>query len=230
MRALALLAGLLATSPAKASCQLALLLALDVSSSVDGREYQLQRDGLAAALLSPEVQGLLFASGQHWVALAVYEWSGRYQPDVVLDWTLLKGPGVLTRAAGQIAAAERSYDEYPTAMGYALGFGATLLKTAPDCARRTIDVSGDGIKNEGFALKLAYGTFPLRGVTVNGLVIAGAAPEVRDYYLRDVIRGAGAFVEIADDYDTFEQAMRRKLVREIGVAVVGSLPQTPGGG
>ncbi|MFV2035718.1 MAG: DUF1194 domain-containing protein, partial [Halocynthiibacter sp.] len=120
--------------------------------------------------------------------------------------------------------------EFPTAIGYALGYGATMLRRAPDCARRTIDIAGDGVSNDGFAPDLAYESFPLEGVTVNGLVVAGTEPEVGDYYVREVIRGAGAFVEIIDTYDSFEQAMRRKLRREISAIVVGTLNWPPGGG
>ncbi|MCB2138297.1 MAG: DUF1194 domain-containing protein, partial [Rhodobacteraceae bacterium] len=104
MRALAMAFALLA-SPAAAQCRLALALGLDVSSSVDAGEYQLQRDGLAAALLSDEVKRALFSAPGQWVTLAVYEWSGRWQQGLVLDWIALTGEGALTEAAERIAGA-----------------------------------------------------------------------------------------------------------------------------
>lgn len=222
IRLLALL--VLLTHPASAQCRLALALALDVSSSVDQREYRLQRNGVAQALLSDEVQALLFAGHGH-VAVAVYEWSGQRQHAVLLDWTLLDGPRALTRAAEEIFAATRSHSDYPTALGSALGFGSTLLRRAPDCARHTLDVSGDGINNDGYAPHHAYGAFPFRGVTVNGLVIRDTGVEVDAYYHAEVIRGPGAFVILTHSYEDYADAMQRKLVREIGEGLFGGLPR-----
>lgn len=228
MRAAILGAALLAAAPARAGCFLALALGLDVSASVDGREYRLQRDGTAAALMAPEVQQAMLGRPGEWVALAVYEWSGRWQQKLVLDWVAIRDAESLAAAAAQVAAARRSFAEFPTAVGYALGFGAGLLARAPDCERRTLDLSGDGINNEGFGPRLAYANFPFGGVTVNGLVIEDRDLRVRDFYVSEVIRGRGAFVEQARGYENFEAAMRRKLVREIGVLVVGG--DTDGGG
>ncbi|MCC1494335.1 DUF1194 domain-containing protein [Cognatishimia sp. F0-27] len=205
---------------AQPMCRLALALALDVSSSVDGREYALQRDGLAAALLDPEVKGAILSQGGP-VALAVYEWSGRRQSVVIQDWVLLQDEAAIEQASARIAAAERSYTRFPTALGYALGFGAGLLREAPACERQVIDVSGDGITNDGFWPQLAYKHFPFDGVTVNGLAVLGADPMVMDHYLYELRHGPGAFVETADGYEGFRNAMARKLFREIRDRVVG---------
>ncbi|WP_240476932.1 DUF1194 domain-containing protein [Roseivivax marinus] len=215
-------AGLAAGSPAAAQeCQLALLLALDVSSSVDAGEYVLQRDGIAAALDHPDVRFALL-SGPGTVALSVYEWSGRRQSRVTLDWTPIADAGTLDRVIAEIAGMGRSQDRFPTAMGFALGFGATHMRQAPDCARHVIDVSGDGLTNDGFGPQLAYQHFPFEGVTVNGLAVLGADPDVEAYF-RDVVRhGPESFVEVADGYAGFQRAMTRKLYREIGGLVVGS--------
>ena len=213
----------LLASPAAAQCRLALALGLDVSSSVDAGEYQLQRDGLAAALLSDEVKRALFSAPGQWVTLAVYEWSGRWQQGLVLDWIALTGEGALTEAAERIAGATRSFDEYPTALGAALGYGATLLGRAPDCERRTLDVSGDGVNNEAFGPAQAYRAFPFGDTIVNGLVNTGSDPNVAAFYLAHVLRGPGAFLERAGDFRDFEAAMRRKLEREIGFAVIGEM-------
>lgn len=213
----------LSASSASAGCRLALLLALDISSSVDAREDALQRGGLASALVAPEVrEAILSVPGQS-VALAVYEWSGRYQQDLVLDWQLLTDGAAIDRAAAQIAASRRSYADFPTALGYALGHAATLFRNAPICDARVIDVSGDGVNNEGFPPALAYQNFDLAEVTVNGLAIEGAAEGIADYYQREVIRGPGAFVEQAAGFEDFERAMRRKLVRETRAQVLGAI-------
>ncbi|MEX0370737.1 MAG: DUF1194 domain-containing protein [Tateyamaria sp.] len=225
VRPAVILAACLAASPA-AACRLALLLALDVSSSVDAAEDQLQRGGLVSALTAPEVRAAFFASDDP-VALAVYEWSGRYNQEIILDWTVIDGPAALLNAAETVAGSVRSHNEFPTAMGYALGFGAELLERAPQCLYRTIDMAGDGQNNEGFGPQLAYREFAFDGVTVNGLVVNAAEftseTMLIEFYETEVLRGPGAFLEVAQGFEDYERAMRRKLERELTPPVIGSL-------
>lgn len=204
-------------------CRLALALALDVSSSVDDAEYRLQRDGTAAALLSDDVRGAILQGGGT-VALAIYEWSGRRQSVVVQDWVVLEGEADILRVASRLRRVERSFRRYPTALGYALGYGATLIGRAPRCERQVIDVSGDGITNDGFWPQLAYRHFPFAGVTVNGLAVLGADPDVVDHFEFELLHGPGAFLETAQGYAGFERAMTRKLYREIQNRIVGAAP------
>nr|WP_187430515.1 DUF1194 domain-containing protein [Roseobacter litoralis] len=205
-------------------CRLALVLALDVSSSVDASEDALQRGGLVAALTSPEVNAAFFATNQY-VALAAFEWSGRYNQEVLLDWTPIHSPADLLGAANQIAKSKRSHNDFPTAMGYALGFGAGMLERAPSCLYKTIDIAGDGQNNEGFGPLSAYGAFPFSDVTVNGLVVNGADYEAETgliaFYKSQVLHGPGAFIEIAQGFEDYERAMRRKLERELTPPVIG---------
>ncbi|MEO0390928.1 MAG: DUF1194 domain-containing protein [Pseudomonadota bacterium] len=219
----AALAGVAA--PAQA-CRLALLLAIDVSSSVDAAEDALQRGGLVAALTAPEVEAAFFASDDP-VALAVYEWSGRYNQEVILDWVLIRSRAALLFAAEQVASSVRSHNEFPTAMGYALGFGAGMFERAPACLRRTLDMAGDGQNNEGFGPRAAYREFPFAGVTVNGLVVNAADFEAETgliaFYQREVLHGPGAFIEVAQGFEDYERAMRRKLERELSPPVFGAL-------
>ncbi|WP_298915103.1 DUF1194 domain-containing protein [uncultured Roseobacter sp.] len=224
---------LFASAAQAADCRLALLLALDVSSSVDAAEDRLQRGGLVAALTAPEVRAAFFAVEQP-VALAVYEWSGRYNQEVLLDWTLIKTPEHLLFAAETIAASRRSHNDFPTAMGYALGYGAGMLQKGPHCLYKTLDMAGDGQNNEGFGPRSAYAEFPFEGVTVNGLVINGADYEAETgliaFYKSQVLHGPGAFIEIAQGFEDYERAMRRKLERELTPPVIGlgaENPRTP---
>lgn len=209
---------------AAAECRLALLLAMDVSSSVDAAEDRLQRGGMVAALTALEVQAAFFATDLP-VALAAYEWSGRYNQEVLLEWTLIDSPAQLLFAAETLARSTRSHNDFPTAMGHSLGFGAIMLKRAPACLRKTLDVAGDGQNNDGFGPRQAYDHFPFADVTVNGLVINGADFEgetgLVGFYERHVIRGPGAFLEIADGFEDYERAMRRKLERELSPPVMG---------
>lgn len=208
------------SSAVVAECRLALVLAVDVSSSVDATEHALQRQGLAAALVDPAVAGAIL-DGTGPVALAIFEWSGRYQQAVLQDWVLLGSQADLEAVADRVRALPRSYTEYPTAMGYALGYAAGLLRRAPACDRRVVDVSGDGITNEGFRPQLAYRNFPFDGVTVNGLVVTGDDARVVPYYQQEVLRGREAFLEEAVGYEGFEDAMTRKLYRETRELVLG---------
>ena len=227
-------AALVAASALPASaqdCRLALLLALDVSSSVDAREDGLQRGGVVAALTAPEVVDAFFAADLP-VALAVYEWSGRYNQEIVLDWTMIDSPLALISAAETVAVSKRSHNDFPTAMGYALGFGAKLLEAAPRCLRKTLDMAGDGQNNEGFGPSAAYREFAFGDVTVNGLVVNAADYEgevgLIAFYRAEVLHGPGAFLQIADGFDDYERAMRAKLVREVTPPAIGTLPSPPG--
>jgi hypothetical protein len=157
------------------------------------------------------------------VAIAVFEWSGRDQQDLILGWKILATDADVDFAARAIAASRRSYDAFPTAIGFALGFASGLLRLAPECAARTIDLSGDGPNNAGFPPDRAYAHFPLGDVTVNGLAIAESEPGVVPYYRREVVRGPGAFLEVASTFADFEDAMRRKLEREMGAQMLGAL-------
>lgn len=217
----ALALALCLAGPAVASdCRLALVLALDVSSSVDAAEDRLQRGGLAAALISPGVEQAFFASDLP-VAIAVYEWSGRYNQKVLVNWTVIDNRRTLLDVAASIGRSERSQNEFPTAIGYALGYGAGLLARGPSCLFRTLDIAGDGENNEGFPPASAYAEFPFAGVTVNGLVVNAAEFEAEvnliEYYRLNVLHGPGAFLEIAQGFEDYERAMRRKLERELSV-------------
>lgn len=217
----------MALAPAAASaCRLALVLAMDVSSSVDAAEDKLQRGGLAAALLSPEVERAFFASDLP-VAISVYEWSGRYNQEILVDWRLVRDRSDLFDVAETVARSKRSHNDFPTAMGYALGFGAGLLARAPDCLFQVLDMAGDGENNEGFAPESAYREFPFGGVTVNGLIVQmpdyQAERALHDYYREEVLFGPGAFLEVANGFEDYERAMRRKLERELKPRAVGAV-------
>jgi len=212
---------------AVANCRLALVLALDVSSSVDPYEDRLQRRGLAAALLSPDVQAAILADPTYPVALHVFEWSGRYQQTTLLDWRLLRSPTDIADAAATLAESNRGYANFPTALGYALGHAATQLDRAPACERQTVDVSGDGRNNAGFGPQTAYRHFDFADVTVNGLAIGASEDHLPYYYRTEVIHGPGAFVEVADGFEDFQRAMERKLIRETASPQIGTPASAP---
>ncbi|MEO1687726.1 MAG: DUF1194 domain-containing protein [Pseudomonadota bacterium] len=221
--AAATLVVLLAAAPAQA-CRLALVLALDVSSSVDVEEHALQIEGLAAALEDPEVMEAILLPGGP-VAIAVFEWSGRDRQSLVADWAMLRSPTDIFALTARIRGSQRSHAEYPTALGHALAYAGRLFARGPDCENRTVDVSGDGANNDGYEPFHAYRVFDFEDITVNALVVGGPRrPALIRYFQTLVIRGDAAFTEVADGYADFERAMRRKLLREIRPPmVVGAL-------
>ena len=230
MRLRWLVPALCALVPAPAfACRLALLLALDVSASIDDREYALQSNGLSAAILSPEVSRA-FLSSPNPVALSVFEWSGQRNQSIVVDWRLIETQSDLLAVAQQIRQPYRTEKLSPTSLGNALGFAARHFTRAPGCQRQTLDVSGDGTNNDGYPPSSAYRAYPFGDTIINALAIGGAQhlPSLVRYFEIEVIRGAGAFVEIANDHEDFERAMRRKLERELAPLAVGDgLPDAP---
>jgi hypothetical protein len=224
----ALLLAAWVAGPASAQdCRLALVLAIDVSSSVDAAEDRLQRKGLARALVAPEVMRA-FLSGDP-VALYAFEWSGqRSHVALTHGWEMVEAEGDLRRIAGAIAESPRSRSNLPTAVGAALGHAASRWRDGPDCRARTVDVAGDGLHNEGFTPEMAYEVFPFEGVTVNALIVGGAAGAEADaelvaWFQAEVLRGPGAFSVYADGYDDYARAMEGKLLRELAPPVVGAV-------
>ena len=206
--------GTLALASPAAACSLSLVLAMDGSASVDAREHVLQLNGLADALNDPEVVTAIEAVGGIWVTS--FEGSGRQQQLQQLGWRFLSDEASAQAAAETLRLSPRGYTEFPTALGYALGHAAIQMRNAPaDCARKVVDVAGDGINNDGFGPESAYRAFDFSEITVNGLVISGPNDIPVQYYHSHVIRGPGAFVEVAASYDDYAEAMKRKLLREI---------------
>ncbi|ROU00354.1 DUF1194 domain-containing protein [Histidinibacterium lentulum] len=213
-------------------CRQALVLGLDVSGSVDGAEYRLQRDGVAAALTAPEVAEALFAGPGH-VRLAVFEWSGPAAQRVLLPWTEIGDAEALAGAVAVLHGGVRQQSEPTTALGAAILTGARMLREQNGvCWQLTLDLSGDGKSNTGPRPgEIDPGALPGRMV-VNGLVIGAEADvagprrlveigELVAYFRAEVLRGPGAFVEVALGFEEFEAAMRRKLVRELRPVAVG---------
>lgn len=215
--ALALAVALALPGPAAAlECSAALVLALDVSSSVDAAENALQMQGLAAAFRDPAViETILFPPGSGVMASA-FAWSGFQHQEVIIDWTWLGDRAAVAAFADRLAAAPRRYDHWPTALGRASSFAAAMHAQNPvPCRRRIVDVSGDGANNDGVGpdWHRARGTF--EGLTINGLVIRGADPDPVTYYEQNVIHGPGAFLEVVETYTDYPAAILRKLLREL---------------
>lgn len=246
-RAVALALGLCTSVDAARAeeCRLALLLGLDVSSSVDAREYRLQLDGLAGALRQPEVRAAFLDLPGAPVRLSVFEWSGAGSQRLLLDWTVIRTVEDLDRAAARLANGVRVLLESTTALGRAMQVGAGMLATQPGCWRHTLDLSGDGQSNTGPSPRDVRMGGQIAGITVNALAI-GADPErsgddrqpdiapLWAYFSTEVIHGPGAFVVVALGFEDFQDAMARKLLREVSGLQLsdgrGPAPGKAGGG
>jgi Ca-activated chloride channel homolog len=200
------------------ACGTALALGLDVSSSLDADEHRLQRQGLAAAFRDEAVvDAILGGAG---VMVAVYEWSGFYQQEVIVDWTWLGDREAIGAFAERLGAQLRRDDAWPTSLGRAVEFATKLHGQNPrSCGRRIIDISGDGVNNHGAGPDWYAERGILDGYVVNGLAIRGTLPDPAEYYRDSLIHGPGAFVEVAEGFGDYPRAILRKLLRELQAPV-----------
>lgn len=205
------------------ACSTALVLGLDVSSSVDEDEHKLQTQGLAGAFRDEAVVDAILGGIGTGVMVAVYEWSGFHQQEVTVGWTWLGDRAAIGTFADRLERESRHNDSWPTSLGRAVEFAAQLHAANPrPCARRIIDISGDGVNNHGAGPDWYASRGMLDGYTVNGLAIRGASPDPADYYRDHLIHGPGAFVEVADGFADYARAILRKLLRELQMPVATS--------
>jgi Ca-activated chloride channel family protein len=209
-------AALVFGSPARAAeCGLELVLAMDVSRSVVNAEYDLQMNGLALAFRDAEVaEAITWIPGG--VMATVTQWSGMDAQVQPVPWTHLTNAASVAAFAAAIERQERAFFASYTAVGEALFHANGLSATNPRrCARRVIDVSGDGASNRGRPARPMAEALAANGVTVNGLVIKGAWPDPVEFYLSNVVRGDGAFLETTENFADYADAIKRKLLREL---------------
>lgn len=224
----------LAAGPAFAeNVDLELVLAVDVSRSIDDGEYDLQRKGYAAALSDPQVLRAIRSGETGRIALCYFEWSGEVSQQVLVDWTVIKDADSAARVAAQLASAPRPFANR-TSIGVAIDYATALFGRSPHHAtRRVIDVSGDGANTNGLEPAAARDLAVAQGITINGLVIINQnevpwmpwhthPPGGLDTYYRDnVAGGPGAFVIKVENFESFSTAIIDKLVREIARATPG---------
>lgn len=193
-----------------------LVIALDVSASVDAGEYDLQREGFARALSSPEVMAAISDGIHKSIAVNVVQWSGFIEHKVEIDWIKVSSAGDLSRLADQVRRMARRYNGGATDIGAAITFCQRLFASAPySSVRWVINIAGDGTNNVNYSPRFERDRVVAIGTKINGLAVAETT-KLADYFRENVIGGVGSFVEMASDYSGFEHAMRRKLAREIG--------------
>ena len=212
---------------AQEQVDLLLVLASDVSRSVDTRKFQLQREGYAAALSNRRVVEAIQSGPHGKIAICFVEWTGATSVKLVIDWTIVGDAASARKIGDQMLELPRSFADR-TSISAGLEFAFAQLERSPfKAARRTIDVSGDGTNNSGRDIASVRDEVTAKGVTVNGLVILSDSPlpwnpehtnppgGLGEYYRRNVIGGPGAFVMVAENHDSFGQAIVKKMIAEI---------------
>jgi hypothetical protein len=204
---------------------LELILAVDVSTSIDENEFALQRNGYAQAFLNPDVIAALRSGPHGRIAVAYVEWAAAESQKLVVPWTVLSDAESGQLFAEEILAAPRSFRGWTSISG-AIDFAMMTFGESPHAGTRlVIDVSGDGVNNSGRPAENARDEAVGKGVTINGIVIMNdipspmslwrTEPPLDEFYRDNVIGGPGAFVIVVEDFTTFGQAIRNKLLREI---------------
>jgi hypothetical protein len=215
---------------------LLLVLAADVSRSIDEGEFELQRKGYAAALSDPRVLAAIRGGSNGTIAVCFVEWSGAGEQMVVADWIVIRDDEDAGSLSATILAAPRSFMGRTSISG-AIDFAMERFAAAkPHSNRRIIDISGDGTNNSGRPVTEARDQALAEGVTINGLAIVNDKPNpgyafhtqppggLPEWYRQNVIGGPGAFLRVVEDFRSFADAMTNKLVSEI-VAVASPEPR-----
>jgi hypothetical protein len=229
--ALAALAAGLVSPAARAAdaVDLALVLAIDSSSSVSADEFYLQTAGLSVAFADPEVQAAIGKGAHGAIAVAVMEWSDATRQEVDVPWTIVT-PANVGALAARLGDLPRLVDGGGTALGAGISAATALFESAPPATRRVIDVSGDGRTSAGPISPPARDAAVAQGIVVNGLAIVNEEPDLVEFYRDNVIGGPGAFVIRAKDYEDFTDALRAKLLREIEAPpLISEGPSAPSG-
>jgi len=207
-----------------------LVLAADVSRSIDAAKFQLQRDGYAAAIADPHVLDTIRSGRNGRIGIAFVEWSGIGAQRVVIDWMTVGDAASAKDFGDRLIEAPRSFADRTSISG-AIDFAMNELGQAPfQSARRIIDISGDGTNNAGRDVAAARDEAVAKGVTINGLVILSDNPMswnpdhtnppggLDNYYRNNVVGGQGAFVMVAKDFNSFGQAIIGKIIAEVAQA------------
>ena len=202
---------MLCAGPALA-CDLALALAVDVSGSVDQKEYSIQMQGLATALRDPVIAGALIDAKAQ---LKLVQWTGSSRQRTTLPWTGIESFTDLEGFADSVARDARVWRNYSTAVGEALEFTIQDFDAVDHCARRMIDLSGDGPSNEGVEPWDIHAALRDKGVVVNAIAIEASEPGLTEYFFENVIVGEGAFVVTAASFADYPAQIRKKLLREV---------------
>lgn len=206
----------LVSKAAAENVALELVLAIDVSSSVNASEYRLQMSGFAEAFRHPAVTTVIESLGSQGMVVTLVQWSGAETYVQAIDWTRVRDRASSEAFAAQVENVPRLIEGGATAIGDAMLFARALIKlNGFNGIKRTVDVSGDGIANQGKQPAVARALLNADNITVNGLAILNEEPRLGAYYKAGVVGGPNAFLVTATDFEDFARAIRIKLITEI---------------
>ena len=213
---------------------LLLVLVADISRSMDEVKFQLQRSGYMAAFSDSRVIEAIRSGPNGRIAVAFVEWSGPLSQRIVIDWMVISDNETARLFGDHLVEASRAFAD-STSISAGIDFAMAQLDQAPyEARRRVIDVSGDGDNNSGRDVTMARDEAIAKGVTINGLVILTDTPTgwnsyhtnppggLANYYRNNVIGGPGAFVMVAENFNSFSDVLVKKLIAEIAQAVPSS--------
>ena len=193
-----------------------LIIAVDVSGSIDSREFALQREGYAKAITDKRFLNAIKGGEHDAIAVGYFEWTGPGMDAPVYDCAVVRNEADAAKLAGQLRGVPRLLYGGGTGVGEAIYFGMAMHdRCAMPTDRRVIDVSGDGRTNRGRRAGPARDEAVKKGITINGLAIINEERDLEEYYRAEVMGGQGAFVAVVNDFESFEEAVIAKLVREI---------------
>lgn len=194
---------------------LALVLAIDCSFSVDSNEFRLQMEGLGRAFMERKVQEAIGKGATGSIAVTALQWSDENNQMVVVPWTIISNPDQAEALGQLLSRMPRRLAEGGTSISTALQFSAMQFDIAPSAERKVIDISSDGRNNIGPPVNLIRDRLVARGITINALTILNEWPTLDQYFERNVVGGQAHFVIPANDYASYAEAIYRKLLREI---------------
>jgi hypothetical protein len=235
IRLLALASLLLASFVGRATAEpvdLELVLAVDISGSVDEDEARLQRQGYIQAFNHPAVMAAIQSGFHKRIAATYVEWAGGHYQETLVDWTVITDPASAKRFTDEINRQPIDTAQWTSISG-AIRYGMKRFSQSPHSSRRrVIDISGDGANNNGLPILGVRDQAIQAGFVINGLPIvngkpsrfgARQIPNLDTYYRDCVIGGTGAFIVVANGFEDFARAIRRKLILEIA----GIVPPPP---
>jgi Ca-activated chloride channel family protein len=193
------------------ACDLALVLAVDVSGSVDRAEYRTQMQGLATGLRDGIVADALVDQSSK---VTLIQWSGSSRQHQTIPWVEINSYADVIGLSDKIADDPRMWRNFSTAIGEALGASLEALEDVADCTLEVIDVSGDGVSNEGVEPRSLHAKLKAQNIIVNGLAIETDQTDLTAYFYENLIVGEGAFVVTANGFENYPAQIRRKLQRE----------------
>jgi hypothetical protein len=205
-----------APASAQTKTDLQLVLAVDTSGSVNNSRFELQKQGYAAAFRNPRVLNAIRSLSTESIVVTMVQWTGPELQIQVVPWTPIKDGASIEAFAAAIEQAPRQLFSGGTSISGAIDYAMLLMPTSPYRGiKRVIDISGDGSNNRGRDVVSARDDAVRAGAIINGLPILSLEPDLDRYYFNRVIGGPGSFVVAAANYETFAEAVLRKLILEI---------------